>query len=217
MTVAPDAPALRFSTLTEAVAALREHGRRLSTPRRLILEALFAADGPVAAPYLVDALSLEESSVYRNLEVLESHGLIRHVHLGHGPGLYALLGGDEVEYLYCDRCAKVSVVAPGRLEPVRDAVRRATGYEPRFTHFALVGLCADCAAQPPAATGPVDELWSCDDHAHSHGDHVHSHPHPHPGEVARSEAAPKPSDWGSSVSHGVGGFAMGGPPDATLS
>ena len=29
-------------------------------------------------------------SVYRNLEALEAIGLVRHVHLGHGPGMYAL-------------------------------------------------------------------------------------------------------------------------------
>jgi Fur family ferric uptake transcriptional regulator len=184
MTVAPDAPALRFTTLAEAIAQLREHGRRLSTARRLILEALFAADGPVAAPYLVDALSLEESSVYRNLEVLESHGLVRHVHLGHGPGLYALLGGDEVEYLYCERCAEVTTVTPDRLTPMRDAVRQEFGYEPRFTHFALVGLCADCATQPHRTTAPDSGVESggldshTHDHAHSHGGYVHSHSPP---------------------------------------
>ena len=33
------------------------------------------------------------ASVYRNLEQLEELGVVRHVHLGHGPGLYALVGG----------------------------------------------------------------------------------------------------------------------------
>ena len=180
MTIAPDAPALKFDTLQEAVAAIRQDGLRLSTARRLILEALFAAEGPVAAPYLVETVSIDESSVYRNLEVLESHGLVRHVHLGHGPGLYVLLGGEEVEWLYCERCAKVTSVTPERLDPVREAVRREFGYVPRFTHFAIVGLCAQCAADPdraaPTATGD-----GAHDHAHSHGEYVHSHPHPHVG------------------------------------
>ena len=29
---------------------------------------------------------------YRNLDVFERHGLVQHVHLGHGPGLYVLVG-----------------------------------------------------------------------------------------------------------------------------
>jgi Fur family ferric uptake transcriptional regulator len=202
MTVAPDVPALRFDTPAEAIAALRDRGLRLSTARRLVLEALFAADGPVAAAHLADTVAIDESSVYRNLEVLESHGIVRHLHLGHGPGLYVLLGRDEVEYLYCERCAKVTPVASDRLEPVRQSIREAFGYETRFTHFAIVGRCADCAAHTLPGSSTVDdvdsvatgshrhrhlaELGANDGqdgrhaHAHSHGDYVHSHPHPHP-------------------------------------
>jgi Fur family ferric uptake transcriptional regulator len=176
MTAAPDPPRLRFESLAEAVAALRELGLRLSTARRLILEALFSAAGPVSAVHLARTLSIDESSVYRNLEVLESHGVIRHVHLGHGPGLYVLLGRDEAEYLYCNHCAKVTALAVDQLDGVRDEIKRATGYETRFTHFAIVGLCKTCSAEPhqtpdrqPTARGRLGN------DAHSHGDFVHSH------------------------------------------
>ncbi len=146
MTVAPDVPRLVVSTPGEAIRALRESGLRLSTARRLVIEALFAADGPVSAAALAQDLVLEESSVYRNLEVLERHGLARHVHLGHGPGLYALVGRDEGEYLYCQRCGKVTLLGPEELDPVREHLREHFGHTARFTHFAIVGLCEPCAA-----------------------------------------------------------------------
>jgi Fur family ferric uptake transcriptional regulator len=144
MTVAPDVPRLVVSDPEQAIHALRESGLRISTPRRLVIEALFEADGPVSAPALAQRLSLEESSVYRNLEVLERHGLTRHVHLGHGPGLYALVGRDDGEYLYCERCGKVTVLRADELEPVRDEIRERFGHTPRFTHFAIVGTCDGC-------------------------------------------------------------------------
>jgi Fur family transcriptional regulator, ferric uptake regulator len=147
MTIAPDVPRLVVSTPGEAIQALRESGLRLSTARRLVIEALFAADGPVSAAALAQDLLLEESSVYRNLEVLERHGLTRHVHLGHGPGLYALVGRDEGEYLYCQRCGKVTLLAPEELDPVREHLRDHFGHTARFTHFAIVGLCEPCAAR----------------------------------------------------------------------
>ncbi|MBV9817510.1 MAG: transcriptional repressor [Solirubrobacterales bacterium] len=146
MTLAPDTPRLVVSDPDQAVRALRESGLRLSTARRLIIEALFAADGPVSAQDLAATLSLDESSVYRNLEVLERHGLTRHVHLGHGPGLHALVGRDEGEYLYCERCGKVTVLHPDELAPVRAHLIDNYGHTPRFTHFAVVGLCERCAA-----------------------------------------------------------------------
>jgi Fur family ferric uptake transcriptional regulator len=145
MTIAPDVPRLLVSTPDEAIRALRESGHRLSTVRRLVIEALFAADGPVSAPELAVELSLDESSVYRNLEVLERAGLTRHVHLGHGPGLYALIGRDEGEYLYCERCGKVTLLRSDELEPVRDHIKRNFDHDARFTHFAIVGVCGSCA------------------------------------------------------------------------
>ena len=185
MTQSPDVPPLIFDDLGEAISALRERGLRLSTARRLVLEALFAAEGPVSAAHLSRTLVIEESSVYRNLEVLEAYGLIRHVHLGHGPGLYVLLGCDEVEYLYCDRCARVTPVPAPRLDQVRREIKKEFGYEARFTHFAIVGLCEQCADQArpsgPAEPDPQSRTDAVDEHqhTHSHGDYIHSHPHVH--------------------------------------
>jgi len=200
MTVSPDAPPLAFDALDDAVRALRNSGLRLSTPRRLVLEALFEAEGPVSAAYLARKLSIDESSVYRNLEMLEYRGLIHHVHLGHSPGLYVLASDQEAEYLYCERCAKVTAVTPGSLDSVRDAIRHEFGYTTRFTHFAIVGVCEQCAAAPGAITGSEPDAVEAvgpehhhdpgstraqaqkiaHEHLHSHGDHVHSHAHAHP-------------------------------------
>jgi Fur family ferric uptake transcriptional regulator len=145
MTQPPDSPPQVFASVDDAIDALRDSGLRLSTARRLVLDALFEAEGPVTAAHLSRSLSLDESSVYRNLELLEERGVIRHLHLGHSPGLYVLASENDVEYLYCERCAKVTAVTPDRLDPIREQVRREFGYTPRFTHFAIVGLCRDCS------------------------------------------------------------------------
>jgi Fur family transcriptional regulator, ferric uptake regulator len=175
MTSAPQVPALRFDTLEGAVAALRECGLRLSTARRLILEDLFGADGPVSAEYVAKRLHLDVASVYRNLETMERHGLVRHVHLGHGPGLYVLVGHGEREHLYCEACGAVRTVEPEELDGLRDVVRERFGFSVRFTHFPIVGLCPRCAAQDAEGDSPLADP----EHEHSHGDHVHSHRHAH--------------------------------------
>jgi Fur family ferric uptake transcriptional regulator len=173
MTVAHDAKPLPFTDIDGAIAALRERGLRLSASRRLVLEALFAADGPVSAERISQRLGADLTSVYRNLDTLERHGLVRHVHLGHGPGLYALLGTGEREYLYCERCGAVRTVSPSELEPVRAGIRKRFGYAARFTHFPIVGTCAACSGS---------EHEHEHEHEHSHGDYVHSHPHGHAGD-----------------------------------
>jgi Fur family ferric uptake transcriptional regulator len=193
VTLAPHTPPLSFDTVADAVAELRRRGMRLSTARRLVLEALYGADGPVSALRLSELLGIDPTSVYRNLEALERHGLVRHIHLGHGPGLYVLCSREEREYLYCESCAKVTPVAPAALDPLRRRLRERFGYEVRFTHFALVGLCTDCAARPRGAGTTPDDATrdgvghrhphhggeapaaGAGDQMHSHGDYVHSH------------------------------------------
>src|ERR1035441_2811106 len=145
MTIAPEVPRLPFSSIDEAIEALRARGLRLSMTRQLVLEALFAAAGPVSAEELAVRLGLVPTSVYRNLETLERHGLLRPLHPGHRPGLYTLVGHGEHEYIYCPGCRTARTVRPELLDPVRSEIKRRFGYEVRFTHFALVGQCPRCA------------------------------------------------------------------------
>ena len=151
MTLAPlKHPQLEFDDIDGVVEALRSQGYRLSAARRIVLEALFAAAGPVSAESIADGLggkvsSSDLASVYRNLEWLESLGVVRHVHLGHGPGLYALAAGRAREYLVCERCGRVEAVDASELDGVRAQIRKAFGFEVRFSHFAIPGLCARCA------------------------------------------------------------------------
>src|SRR3954468_1965841 len=146
MTVAPRSEPLRFTDIDDIAAAVRRDGGRLTLPRRLVLEALFAARRLVSAEYIATGADVDLASVYRTLERLEELGVTRHVHVGHGPGLYGLVGDGEREYLVCDACATVAVAAPARLDRVRALVRDEFGFEPRFTHFPMHGLCAACAA-----------------------------------------------------------------------
>src|SRR3954470_3568225 len=126
MTVAPRSEPLRFGSLEEVEAAVRRDGGRLTRPRRQVLEALFAADGLASAEQIAGQ-EIELTSVYRNLERLEELGVVRHVHLGHGPGLYGLVGEGEREYLVCEACGQVTIAEPERLHPAGDGIRGALG------------------------------------------------------------------------------------------
>jgi Fur family ferric uptake transcriptional regulator len=145
-------PCLAHSTpapdVEAAVDAVRARGLRLSASRRLVLEALYATGRPVTAEEIASGMygrlpRCDLASVYRNLETLEDLGLVGHMHLGHGPGLYAPAAADD-EYVACERCGRSEAVAADVLRLVRAAVREAVGYEPRFSHFPLTGLCPSC-------------------------------------------------------------------------
>ena len=150
MTQAHAATPLEAGDAEQAMAVLRTRGMRISAARRLVIEALYEAETPVSAEQIAAGLGgrLPESdlaSVYRNLETLERAGLVRHFHAGHGPGLYALAARERNEYLVCESCGRVHEAGPGELDAAREQIRSRFGFEARFSHFPIVGLCERCA------------------------------------------------------------------------
>ena len=141
---------LAVPSLDAALAAVREQGMRVSSARRLVLAALSRAGRPLTAEEISLGVAglpdADVTSVYRNLEALERIGVVRHMHLGHGPGKYALAGDRGHEYLVCEACGETRTVDAAELDAVRDEVRERFGFEARFSHFPLCGLCAACAA-----------------------------------------------------------------------
>jgi len=152
MPAASLSPTLAAPDVETVLRAIRVRGLRATAARRVLIEALFAAAGPVTASEIADGLGgrvpgADPAAVYRNLELLERVGLVRHTHAGHGPALYTLADRVASEFLRCEQCGELRALPPSALAVVRDAVRAETGWEARFTHFPLVGLC------PPCATG----------------------------------------------------------------
>jgi Fur family ferric uptake transcriptional regulator len=138
------------STKVDAVStALRRRGLRVSTSRRLIIKILLEADAPLSAREISSgpdggSIGLDLASVYRNLDLLERHGIVDQIHLGQGPARYMLGGAGEREYLACERCGAVVVVAPDELDELRTSVRERFGYEVTFADTPMVGRCRRC-------------------------------------------------------------------------
>lgn len=141
------------------MTAVRAAGLRATAARRLLLKALWNATEPLSAEQLSELTGdgSEVASVYRNLEAFERIGLIRHFHVGHGPGLYARTSLGDREYLICDVCGKHQAVEPDRLDRVRKLIRSDFGHEASFTHFPIGGLCRACARKSRPDLAAVGE------------------------------------------------------------
>ena len=110
---------------------------------------------PISAEEIADGLGgritqSDIASVYRNLETLGGLGLVRHFHAGHGPGRYVLESRADREYLACEACGRIESVDPASLDVVREAVRDLSGFEARFSHFPIIGLCPTLREQARA-------------------------------------------------------------------
>ena len=137
---------LPVPTPTAALGTLRARGLRISTARRHIVDALFAAESPLTAEAIAHTTGADLASVYRNLDALEAAGIAHHVHVGHAAGRYVLSGRHAGGYAACERCGRHVALQAGDLAGLRETVRALTGFACDFSHFPIVGACPDCDA-----------------------------------------------------------------------
>ena len=132
--------------------ALRSQDLRVTKARRAVCAIIAQRHGEhlTAANILaaVDAdpeARADQSTVYRTLDALEAAGLLAHSHLGHGPAVYHLASEAAHQHVVCSRCGATAAVPAGGLSSWLDDLRERTGFEVDPTHFAVTGLCPDCA------------------------------------------------------------------------
>jgi Fur family transcriptional regulator, ferric uptake regulator len=148
---APAGLARHSLSIEEALDLLRRRGGRVTTPRRIVLEALATARGHRTADELASGIrarhpDIHPSTVYRSLERFEDLGVAYHTHLGHGPAQWHLAAAPH-QHLTCQRCGIVIEADPGLFEDVRQMLHDHLGFEANFGHFAVTGLCRDCATE----------------------------------------------------------------------
>jgi Fur family transcriptional regulator, ferric uptake regulator len=137
------------------VAQLRGGGTRVTTARRLLLTTLLNAEGHLTADALLTAVramapDVHASTVYRNLEELERLGVVVHTHLGHGAATYHL-ATEAHGHMVCENCGATVEAARDVFDGLAEAAQTRYGFTLRPYHFAVLGLCADCAQAAPAA------------------------------------------------------------------
>lgn len=133
----------------ELANRLRGTGRRITPQRQMILSAVeelgHATPDEVHAHVTGQASSINASTVYRTLEVLEDLGLVRHTHLSDRAPTYHSARGHEHFHLVCRTCQGVTSVDPTLAAPLVEALGREYDFTPDLGHLAIFGLCADCA------------------------------------------------------------------------
>jgi Fur family ferric uptake transcriptional regulator len=132
----------------DLAARLREQGLRLTPQRQLILRAVeelrHATPDEVLAHVRSQVSSVNASTVYRTLEVLEELGLVRHTHLSdRAPTYHSTLEHEHV-HVVCRSCRKVSSYDPTLVEPLAAALAE-DGFVMDVGHLAIFGTCADCS------------------------------------------------------------------------
>ena len=129
---------------------LRSRGYRLTPQRQMVLDAVrdlgHSTPDEIATAVRATSPSVNLSTVYRTLDLLEQVGLVTHTHLGHGAPTYHAADGDDHVHLVCQQCGHIEAVPAVLVEPLVGSLREAQGFEVNVAHVAMHGRCADCAA-----------------------------------------------------------------------
>jgi Fe2+ or Zn2+ uptake regulation protein len=140
---------------TVAKRRMTECGQRYTRGRERLLETLASLDTPATIPTILGAApNLAQSSLYRNLVVLQAAGLVSKVDVGDDRAYYELselLTSDHHHHLVCRECRTVvDITLSSRTERaiergLGDAARDA-GFQLEDHRVDLVGVCATCHA-----------------------------------------------------------------------
>src|SRR5438067_8873804 len=126
-------------------AQLRARGYRLTPQRQLVLEAVtalgHATPDEIAERVQATARSVNISTVYRTLELLEELGLVTHTHLGHGAPTYHAANDADHLHLVCRECGGIEEVSPTVFEAAAQRIAVDHGFTIDATHFAIFGTC----------------------------------------------------------------------------
>lgn len=131
---------------------LRRSRQRYTHGRQALVELLLSVGRPVTIPDLLAAGAQQsQSSLYRNLSVLEQCDVVRRLPSTDDAGRYELEEEltEHHHHLVCTGCGRVDdVVLPERLEATLDRAADdagdAHGYALATHRLELIGVCSDC-------------------------------------------------------------------------
>jgi Fur family ferric uptake transcriptional regulator len=126
---------------------------RWTPQRRTLVQVLLDSSGHMTGPELLErcrAIDPETtpSTVYRTLDVLEDIGFVRHSHGHDGREEFHVLPAADHGHLRCVECGSTWEIDADEAAELTRTLTRQRGFVVELSHLAMVGRCADCAAQP---------------------------------------------------------------------
>ncbi|MEZ5381541.1 MAG: Fur family transcriptional regulator [Microthrixaceae bacterium] len=137
----------------EVAARLATVGQSYTANRSSLVELMVHSDQPLSIPEVLERHpELAQSSVYRNLAVLEEAGVVLRIVTGDEFARFELaeaFTGHHHHHLICSQCGSVEdVTLPPSVEAIvvreLEGQARRRGFEPRGHQVDLIGHCADC-------------------------------------------------------------------------
>ncbi|MDH4232029.1 MAG: transcriptional repressor [Nitrospirota bacterium] len=126
----------------------RNNGKSFTGLRSSLLDILGAASSPLSPKEIRDSFSLNKpdlASIYRNLSLMESLGIVDCVDLGEGFKRYEISRPESHRHhVICRSCGKIEDVHECGLQEMEKKIFRTTGFKTEKHRLEFFGVCAVC-------------------------------------------------------------------------
>jgi Fur family transcriptional regulator, ferric uptake regulator len=142
-------PPVEPTDYAEVMELLKRNGLRMTPQRRAIVSEVMRSRGHISPTAVARKVQAEmpgvnASTVYRTLTMLEEVGVLSHSHLESGAEYHRAAEAEHV-HLMCRRCGRDEPLSLDEARKLHQLIRRHHGFEADLTHFAITGMCAECA------------------------------------------------------------------------
>ncbi len=129
---------------------LKKKGYRFTPQREIVLEIMHHLEKPATAEEIFSHVqeitkTVDKSTVYRTLDLLQEFGLVSVIDSGEREHLYEHLGTDTPHlHLVCESCGKIVGIDQESFLPYANHLANTIGFEVSVQNTTIPGLCGAC-------------------------------------------------------------------------
>ena len=135
----------------ETIERCRTAGLRRTKALEELITTLMENDRPMTLAELAASTRLigqcDKATVFRLLQRLTEHGVVRRLGLHERAAYFTLLvPGKHSDYLICTSCGSIDAIqAPCPVHQLEDEIREKTGFRNLYHELEFFGVCPQCA------------------------------------------------------------------------
>lgn len=136
-------------TKREIAAILRQHGYKLTTQRKAVIQAIAFTQDHLTASAIYEKVHQDRPNIglvtiYRTLEILAKLQLTCELHAGNSCRSYTISAQGHHHHLICANCGKVVDFTGHDLGDLEQRLYQETGFEINDHLLEFIGLCRAC-------------------------------------------------------------------------
>jgi Fur family ferric uptake transcriptional regulator len=134
--------------IAETRKLFRSNGKSVTGVRAVILDILETATSPLNPKQILGLITVKKpdlATIYRNLSLMESLGIIKSVDLGEGFRRYEINRPEtHKHHIICKKCGKIGEVEECGLQETEKKIFRKIGFKIEEHRLEFFGVCALC-------------------------------------------------------------------------